>query len=71
MADVDAVDLALAEKLEGLAAAMRAGDIAQVYVVWADWDDQVGILHTGDAAIELVERSLEMETERIAVGEVN
>lgn len=71
MADVDAVDLALAEKLEGLAAAMRAGNIVGLYLVWLDWDDQVGILHTGDSAVELVERSLEMKTERITVGGVN
>lgn len=71
MADVDAVDLALAEKLEGLAAAMRKGDIAGVYVVWTDWDEQMIILHTGPAAVEMAELSLEMKCELIAVGGMN
>lgn len=71
MAEVDAVDLALAEKLEGLAAAMRKGNIAGVYVVWMDWDEQMIILHTGEAAVEMAERSLEMKCELIAVGGVN
>lgn len=71
MADVDAVDLALAEKLEGLAAAMRMGGIAGIYLVWADMDGQVGIIHTGDSAVELAENSLGMACELITVGEVN
>jgi hypothetical protein len=71
MAEVDAVDLALAEKLEGLAAAMRRGDVAGLYLVWVDWDEQVGILHTGNAAVEMAELSLEMSCELITVGEMN
>lgn len=71
MADVDAVDLAIAEKLEGLAAMMRAGNVAGIYLVWASMDDQVGVIHTGEAAIEMVELSLEMKTERVTVGGVN
>jgi hypothetical protein len=71
MADVDAVDLAIAEKLEGLAGAMRKGEITGVYVVFATWGDEVGIIHTGEGAVELVEKSLELTCEWIAVGEVN
>ena len=71
MADVDAVDLAIAEKLEGLAVMMRAGNVAGIYLVWAGMDDQIGIIHTGDSAIELVEKSLDMDTERVTVGGVN
>ena len=71
MADVDAVDLALAEKLEGLAAAMRAGEIAGIYLAWADMDGAVGVIHTGDSAVELAENTLGMACEAITVGEVN
>jgi hypothetical protein len=71
MNDVDAVDLALAEKLEGLAAAMRRGDVAGIYLAWADMDGQIGIIHTGDSAVEMAENTLAMTCELITVGEMN
>jgi hypothetical protein len=50
---------------------MRRGDVAGLYLVWVDWDEQVGILHTGNAAVEMAELSLEMSCELITVGEMN
>lgn len=67
----DAVDLAIAEKLEGLAAAMRRGDIADVYIVWADWEGHAVIVHTGDDAASLVRQSLDVPVEHVPVGRVN
>lgn len=65
---VDAVDEQLATKLEGLAAALRRGDIADLYITWMDHEGQAVVIHMGEDAIMMCEASLEVKCEKITGG---